>query len=225
MAQLFNITHDANNLDEYDSTVTDEGDLSTGTPGLASTTAKMEALIDDTNAIYGEVTISAALEDCRVRFYVDPNTLSIGSGDDIVIVEIDGAIEDDLADIVLLYDGVNYEVWLIGLDDGGGWHTGTKTDISDTEHYIEFHVVRATNATSNDGTMDWWIDGAHIEQLTNIDNYDQMGNVQFVRMGAVRSIPATASGTLHLDELKGNDDGSEIGPVVPPILKGFAYVF
>ena len=56
MTELFNVTHDANNLNEYDSTVTDGGDLSTGTPGLASTTARMEATRSSVDALKNRIS-------------------------------------------------------------------------------------------------------------------------------------------------------------------------
>jgi hypothetical protein len=60
--------------------------------------------------------------------------------------------------------------------------------------------------------MQLWIDGASKQTITGIDNYDRFVNSFYFQFGAVY-ISTTASGTLYMDELVINDDGSEIGPV------------
>ena len=215
MAVLFNITHDANNLNEYDTTVTDGGDLSTGTPGLAGTTAKMEAFIDDANGIYGEKDISGgpASGIIRIRFYLDPNGTTI----DGVVVPCKGRCAGSptysFAHILLQKDNGTYSLLLQSIrDDGNPNSIGSWSSISDAEHYVEFQIERATDAESNDGVASWWIDGVLIASESNDDNYDVFADIDGVRLGATDTGTST-SGTLYLDELKANDDGSEIGPV------------
>lgn len=214
MAELFNITHDADNLDEYDSTVTDGGDLSTSTPGLASTTAKMQALIDDANAIYGQVNISPpASNKLRIRVYGDPNgcTMESWAGVHFLQVRLSGS-PYNFAYIFFQANTAPYYVKAIGEDDGGGDHATNTYEISDDEHYFEIYIVRASDDVSADGTLSLWIDGAFKETVTGIDNWDAWALINGVRAGAP-SPWGTISGTIYLDDLKANDDGTEIGPV------------
>ena len=217
MTELFNVTHDANNLNEYDSTVTDGGDLSTGTPGLASTTARMEAFIDDTTDIYGQIGATKTTQ-ARWRFYVDINTLSIPANDELAMCSfLQDTTESPILAVMLNYtvaDG--YRFFITGDDDNGAWNifdiTGTVTD---NAHYIEVHEVRATNAGSNDGTVQWWVDGVDQGTQTGLDIYNILNDYDWLlRLGAM-SIPDTTSGTLYLDEFKANNDGGQIGAHTP----------
>lgn len=223
MSEIFNITHDANNLNEYDSTVTDAGDLSTSTPGLADTTAKMEALIDDTTPIYGDKTFSYTTRFLRIRLYVDPNNLTLPSGKAFAVLYLSASGPSTRAYVQLRYDGSNYEIQAAYRDDSGTDRKTGAYDITNEEHYVEVLWARATGVTALDGYVSLWVDGALQETLGSLDiwNYSRPSSA---RIGAANWIDTGTSGTLHLDEIKANDDGSEIGPVVAAPL-GFASIF
>jgi len=211
MAVIFNITHDGGDLTEYDATATDAGDLSaTQAAALAGTAYGLQCVIDDTNALYGDKNISAPSTEIRIRFYIDPNSLTMANGDAFRILTIKTTNAPYYAALVnVSYDGSNYEISLTAQEDDGTDHATANYDISDAEHYVEIHIVRSATV----GTADLWIDGAHKEQITSLDNYDLMADVSKIRFGPQTGLDAGTSGTLYLDELKGNDDGSEIGPI------------
>ena len=213
MAELFDIGHEVD-LSEYTGTSTDSGDLSQGTPGLAGTVGRMECLIDDTLDIRGSLDISSPTTDFRCRFYIDPNTLTMGTGDAFMVMcaRRTTPTTDNALRVQLNNDGSNYGIRIIYYDDANDYDLTSYYTITDAEHYIEVHIVRSSNGGS-DGTAELWIDGASKEQLTGIDDYDSFPTINVVRLGAFDGIDATTSGTFYLDELKGNDDGGEIGPV------------
>lgn len=220
MAILFNITHDADNLDEYDATQTGAGDLSTSTPGLADTAAKMDVLIDDTGAIYGALLVSSpASGQIRVRVYIDPNTLTMADGDLFTFCRLQVTSLGHPIHLMLYYSDPDYQIRLVSDDDGYNWNTTSFYTITNEPHYIEAHVVQG----AGDGTAELWIDGDQKQKLTGIDNQDAFDNIHHIRLGAIHGLDVGTSGTLFLDELKANDDGSEIGPV--PLLGGFASIF
>lgn len=217
MAQLFNITHDADNLDEYDSTVTDGGDLSTGTPGLANTTAKMQAFIDSTDGIFGQKNIlSPAI--VRARLYVDPNTLTMANGDQFLFHRFGQRAGgfSPVVDLFLRFEtGTGFSLIAKVINDDGGQELFDVVTVSDEPHYVEYHVVRASSDIADNATFEWWIDGVSQETLIDIDIYNIMfdENMRFI-LGASSSLDAgTGPGTLYLDELRANDDGKRIGPV------------
>lgn len=220
MTGLFNITHDDDNLNEYDSTVTDGGDLSTGTPGLAGTTARMEVLIDDTTLIYGGVNLSAPVSNkLRWRVYIDPDSLAMGAGDRFLFLRIQRSVAPTTwIQIDLGYDGSSYEIRVNVREDDTSNNFTSFYDISDDQHWIEVYVQRASSAIASDGTGDLYIDGVLQEQLSGLDIYDVWSSFVQMRMGMVGGRDAGTSGTLLLDELVANDDGSEIGPVVEGIV-------
>jgi hypothetical protein len=214
MADLFNVTHDAGNLSEYDSTVTDSGDLSAEVAAaLASTSYGLQCVIDDTTAIYGLMNITPTSR-YRFRFYVDPNGLTMASGDVFNLCSIHASAAPTTWSVVQLrYDGSNYEIRLNMRSDGGADNFTSNYDISDEQHYIEVDLVRATSAVSNDATGELFIDGVSQETLSGIDAYNVWANIINTRFGAPAGLDAGTSGTFYLDEFKANDDGTLIGPV------------
>ena len=216
MSELFNVTHELGTLDEYDSTVVDGGDLSAHADGaLAGTSYGLKCVIDDTTGIYGVVNISPpASNQLRVRFYVDPNGITMGDWESFYLMfEGPNSGFENIAARFYSVSG-NYRMSPGVRDDGNIWRESSSVAISDAPHYIEFHLVRATSDVASDGYVDWWIDGAAQTRLANIDNYDGWSGITDLRFGAVSSLDAGTSGTLYLDELRANDDGSEIGVAV-----------
>jgi len=223
MAVLFDITHDDNNLDEYDSLVTDGGDLSTGTPGLALTTAKMEALVDGPASIHGTKNLSVpASGKLRNRFYLDASNFTGPGGlfywaylhwcrGDLWVVELQKTAGDVYQLVIYFYD----DVGLVAQD--------AVTIDKSQEYYVEIYVVQATTDVSSDGSYQWWVNGALQGTWSGRDNYDKFALLTWVRLGVHTTSSPGGSGTIYLDELKANDDGSEIGPAfAAPAEAGFA---
>lgn len=214
MAELFNITHDGGNLGEYDSTVIGGGDLSAEVAAaLASTVEGLNVLIDDNGAIYGQKDEASpnTSETIRFRFYLDPNSINMGSGNSFVLVKAFSSASRNIAQVNLQYDGANYEIRSFFGQDLGSTVILHTTDITDEEHYIEVLVVRAANSGSDDGSMEVWIDGGSVASKADIDNFDQFDNYDFFRAGAVLGIDTGTRGTIFIDEIVMRDDSTEIG--------------
>lgn len=212
---IIDINHETNDLTQYTSTVTDGGDLSvTAAAALGGTNYGLQCVIDDTTAIYGEYNPATASTTgiWRHRFYIDPNSLTIGSGNAFIIFSTYKASGTQQTVIKLYNNGANYQVFIDVFNDAGtGIETG-KVTISDAPHYIEYKLTKASSADANDGTMDWWIDGVAQTSLTGLDIYNRYGDFDSIRIGAVAELDAGTSGTLYLDELIVNDSGFRIGP-------------
>lgn len=226
MGDLFNITHEAGNLSEYSSTVIDGGDLSAAAAAaLAGTGYGLQCVIDDTTAIYGLTSISAPASQLRYRFYIDPNSLSMGSGENFVCSAIYGthATVSLVAGCHLGWDGSSFEIRAFCFDDGNAFRGTSFYNISDGAHYVEVHLTRASAASANDGSISLYIDGALQQTVSAIDTYDAFNLISSMRLGAIVGIDAGTSGTLYLDEFKANDDGGEIGAVAsgqPAVIRG-----
>lgn len=210
MTELFNITHDDSTLDEYDATVTDGGDLSAGAPGLAGTTAKMEALVDGTGGIYGQKDFtSPASNKVRFRFYIDPNGLEMGVDEGFDLCDIfDGTGGRVLTR--LIFAGGNYRIYAGVVDDAWAVNYTSEYTITDDEHYVEVYV----QGLPGTGSLELFIDGVSQETISNLDNDTRFGGFDNIRMGAIEGLDVGTLGTFYLDELKANDDGSEIGEVI-----------
>jgi hypothetical protein len=212
-ATTVDIDHEAGDLGEYDSTVTDGGDLSvTNGAALAGTNYGLSALIDDTTAIYGLKNISAPASQLRVRYYIDPNSLTMAVGDSFHQFYVDRP-----SSVRVMRASLNrgYSLSVSIYNDAGSLAWGsTAWAITDAPHYLEILLVRATTNVSANGYVSIWIDGVFKEMSTGVDNYDAVAAITNVKFGAVGGIDAGTSGTFYVDELIVNDDGGEIGPVV-----------
>ena len=78
------IDHEAGDLSEYDSTVTDGGDLSAHADAAYEGSYGLRAVIDDTNTLYANKTFDGKSR-LRVGFYFDPNGLTMDASDEFLI--------------------------------------------------------------------------------------------------------------------------------------------
>ena len=186
---------------------------------LAVTSYGISALIDDTTDNYLYPTASSqATGRCRWRFYFDPNGLSMANNDEFTLFQLRYSTSSySLAFIKLIYATVGgYRIYAQAVNDvPAGVSTGVYTlpSTNDGPHYIECDLKRATNSSSNDGSIELFIDGTSQEKISTIDNYDRFANFNSFRWGPHTTKPATTSGTFYLDELIVNNDGRVIGPV------------
>ncbi|MHC4546745.1 MAG: hypothetical protein ACYSYL_19885 [Planctomycetota bacterium] len=214
MAQIFNIQHEAD-LSEYDSTITDGGDLSqSGTAALAGTSGGMSVLIDDTTAIYGSKDFTAITSTkYRFRFYIDPNSLAGLSTSNYVTVVSIRSSAGDCSTIFVKYDSTEskYYCYVRYRDDGGSWYNTSNALFTDAEHYIETLVEYASSSTAINGIVTLWVDGSQEAQDTGIDIYD-LAKPDEGLLGAYQ-VSSGVSGTYYLDEFVFRDDDTEIGPV------------
>jgi hypothetical protein len=216
MSVLFNIQLESD-LSEFIGTVTDGGDLSQGSPGLAGTAGRLECLVDDTTSIYGWKDFGpVSTDDFRLRFYIDPNAFDKVDGEYTSVIYVHDADDTALGIVYarLTGDGSSHEINIYTKEDDKTNHFSGTYDITDAEHYVEIYVERASSNVAGDGDCTLWIDKVQKwNQGGTLDNYDMFPLQDRVRAGAF-SFVGTPEGTLLLDEIKANDDGSEIGPRV-----------
>ncbi len=213
MAEIFNITHETGDLSEYSSTVTDSGDLSVSlSAGLAGTSYGLQALIDDTNAIYATKNFTQLTTDYhRLRFYLDPNGLTMASGDNFVLFRANYT-GSAVSMIRMGKDGTGLYIEPRLAQDGFTLTTGSKVYLTDEPHYVEYLVQYATGSTASDAYLDFYVDGVYQNSITGLDLFDA-GRIDNVSIGPIQALDAGTSGTIYLDELVLRDDATEIGPV------------
>ncbi len=206
MAVLVDIDLDDGTLDEFDATQTDSGDLSvTVAAALAGTVEGLNVFIDGTGSIYGQTDFTWSTRFLRWRIYLDPNALTMASGDAfrwLNFVGSNGAVW-------LEYNGTNYRTRLSYQTDGSSPSMAYAV-IPDDEEYIEFEIIRATTDSASDGSARFWIGGVLADEDTGLDIFDVNRPTGF-RIGAVSAIDAGTSGTFYIDQIIINDDGGEIG--------------
>jgi hypothetical protein len=219
MADIIDIDHEGGDLSEYDSTVDVDGDMSAhADAALASTNFGMKLVIDDTNTMYGQITqVDTGTAKIRIRFYIDPNALTMGNWELFDIFNIYTTNDPWFINRLFLRtdDGGNYFIQCEAYSDAGAISTDTE-GISDAPHYVELYIQQAADDASGDGNVEWWIDGVSKGTWANVDNYNIFDEMNIIRVGCISGLDAGTSGTLYIDQIKANDDGAAIGAHAEP---------
>lgn len=215
MSIIISIDFEENSFADFTSTVIDGGDLSVTTAAkMGYSNYGMSCLIDDQTDIYGIKDIGTANTSgtIRVRLYVDPNSftandwklwspLRIYSGSYLSIGRL----------YVSRTTGIGgYGIMAIAYDDSGSAHTTDIYTITDEPHFIEIQITKSSG--SNDGTSSLWIDDTLKQTISAIDNDTRFADFRYLWAGAM-SNDVSVAGTVYIDEIIVNDDGSYIGPV------------
>ena len=210
-ATVFNDDFESGDLSAWSSNVNDSGDLSAHADAAMNGSYGLKVVMDDQTAIYCKDTSPSAEARYRLRFYVDPNGLTMVNGEDQSIFQAVDAVDDAIFKIRFIYHTTElYRINVMTKEDGG-WSYSNDYTISDAPHYIELDWLAATGVGQNDGSTQFWIDGVSKETFSNLDNDTKA--VTDCYLGALANITANTEGTFYLDEFVSNDDGTEIGAV------------
>jgi hypothetical protein len=138
-----------------------------------------------------------------VRFYFDPNGFDPGEAQGhrrtrILIAFDESPVKRHIALVLRRVSGQYAIQARVRVDDNSQVDTGFF-DVTDAPHFIEMDWRRATDALSNDGSLEMWIDGASVSTLTGLSN--SLRTVDLVRLGP-QSLKSGAAGTLYFDEFE-----------------------
>ena len=188
----------------------DAGDLSVNASAALTGSQGMQALIDDANAIYVTDDRPVAEPRYRARFYFDPNSITMASGDSHIIYSSLMGTSTAVLRMEFGRTSTSYQLRVrVLLDDGATWVNTNWVTISDAPHFIEFDWQAATAAGANNGALVFWVDGIQQASLTGVDN-DTL-RVDRVRLGAITSMDPTTSGTYYFDAFESRRQ-NYIGP-------------
>jgi hypothetical protein len=197
----------------WSASATDANDLSVSSAAaLDSTDFGLQAVVDDSHALYVQDDKPRDESRYRARFYFDPNGFDPGEAlakrRTRLLIVFEEAPSRRMAAIVLRR--VNGAYSLMGrcrLDDQTQADTGFFA-ITNAPHVVELDWRRSSGPEARDGSFQLWIDGTSVALLEGLAN--SASGVDFVRLGAL-AIKAGASGTLYLDEFESRRAGF-IGP-------------
>jgi len=180
----------------------------------------MQAVIDDNSALYVRDTRPADEPRYRARFYFDPNSITMASGDNhYIFFGYSGtASPAAVLRVIFRYSSGVYQLRVSALDNArsGSWYT-----ITDGPHAIEIEWKAATAAGANNGAISLWIDGVAKQTKGSIDN-DTL-RVDEVRLGPLAGIDTGTRGILYFDAFESRRTGyigQSIGPDSAPAETG-----
>ena len=193
----------------WTSNANDLGDLGVSPAAALVGGQGMQALIDDANAIYVNDDSPNAEPRYRVRFYFDPNSISMASGDAHFIFKGFSGTSTDVLQVEFRNSLGAYQIRAKLLNDSSAFVNTNWFTIIDASHFIELNWQAATAAGANNGGLTLWIDGVQQADLTNVDN--DTWRVDRVRLGALAGMDAGTSGTYYFDAFESRRQ-NYIGP-------------
>ena len=206
---IFADSFEAGNLSAWSSSATDKGNLSVSTAAKLVGNYGMQALINDNKAIYVTDDRPAAEPRYRARFYFDPNSITMTSGNAHYIFYGFNAAGTAVLRVELRRSSNAYEIRTALLNDSTSFTNSAWFPISDAPHPIEVDWRASTAAGANNGGLTLWIDGVQQANLTGVDNDTR--RIDSVRLGAVAGIDTGTRGTYYFDAFESRRQ-TYIGP-------------
>jgi RHS repeat-associated protein len=198
---LFADGFESGNLSAWSSSVTGSGDLSVTSGAALVGSFGMQALINDTGGIYARDDSPSNETRYRARFRLDPNSVSIPSGNRFDILETRNSANGAVFRVELGHVSASqYSLRLTVLDDGGSYSSSASYTTSDAPQELLVDWQSATAAGANNGTIRLYVDGVERTSLTGRDTDGR--RIEHVRLGAVGSIDTGTSGTLFFDQFQ-----------------------
>ncbi len=205
---IFADSFESSNFSAWTSASTGGGDLSVTTSAALVGSNGMQAVINDTTAMYVEDKTPNAEPRYRARFYFDPNSITMAAGDmHTLFYGFSGSTS--VLRVDFRRSGGVYQLMSRALDDGSIWTATPWFTISDAPHVIEFDWQASSAAGANNGSLTFWLDGTQQANLTGIDNDTR--RMDTVRLGVVTGLDAGTSGTEYFDAFESRRQ-TYIGP-------------
>jgi hypothetical protein len=197
---VFMDNFETNDLSLWSSTtVTDDGDLSLSSASAMFGSYGLQALIDDTTSIYAVDRSPKGELQYRARFYFDPNSVSIPSGNGFSILGGSGNVGSTCR-VMLNNAGGSYTVQLLAVTDASAWVAGAQIATLDEPQLIEIEYKAASAVGANDGYLKLWLNETLVDTIENLDNETRL--IDDVYLGAASSLDSGTSGTIYFDEFE-----------------------
>jgi len=115
-------------------------------------------VLNDNTALYLTDDQPNAEKRYRARFYFDPNSITMASGNaHFIMIGYAGASTAVLR-VEFSFSGGSYQLRASGLTDANAWVSTNWYSVSDAVHAIEIDWQAAAPAANN-GALTLWIDG------------------------------------------------------------------
>jgi hypothetical protein len=188
---------ESGNFSAWSSSTIDLGDLSVSASAALVGSQGMQATVDDNTSIYVTDDRANAERRYRVRFYFDPNSIRMASGDNHYIFYGFSGTSTIVLRLQLRFSSGNYQLRAALRNDASTWTNSNWFTISDASHFIELDWRGATGVGANNGGLTMWIDGTERTNLNGVDNDTR--RIDRARLGAVAGMDTGTRGTYYFD--------------------------
>ena len=200
---------ESGDLSAWTSAAVGGGDLSVNPAAALAGSNGMQVLINDSVNLYTLDDTPNAEPRYRVRFYFDPNSLSMANGDSFNLLRAFTGTSKSVLQVAFRSYSGSYQLRVAVLNDSSSFVNTSWSTISDAPHSIELDWRAATSAGANDGSLNLWIDGVEQGSLSGLDN--DTWRIDQVRLGVLATIPSGSRGTLFFDAFESRRE-AYIGP-------------
>jgi hypothetical protein len=200
---------ESGSLAAWSSSAIDGGDLSVNASAALVGSQGLRAVINNTASIYVTDDTPNVEARYRVRFYFDPNSITMSNGNAHYIFYGYTGPSTDVVRIEFRRSSGLYQLQAALRNDKSSWTTGSWITISDAPHFIELDWRASTAAGANNGSLAFWIDGVQQASLTGVDNDTR--RIDRIRLGAVSGLDSGTSGTYYFDAFESRKQ-TYIGP-------------
>ena len=188
---------ESGSLSAWSSAVIDAGDLSVNASAALVGSKGLQAVVDNTGAIYVTDDTPNAETRYRARFYFDPNSISMASGNAHYIFYGYSGTSTVVSRVELRYSSGNYQLRAAVRNNSSTWTSSNWFTISDAPHFIEIDWRAATAPGANNGSLALWIDSVQWANLTGINNDTR--RIDRARLGAIEGLDSGTLGTYYFD--------------------------
>lgn len=194
---IFKDGFESGNLSAWTSSVTDNGSLSLSASAALTGTRGLSANINDNNSMYVQDNLPNAETRYRARFYFDPNSITMSSGNAHYLLYGYSGTTTVVTRVEFRRSSGQYQIRAALISDASTWTTTNWFTISDAPHFIEIDWRASSAAGANSGGLTLWIDGVQQSNLTGVDNDTR--RIDSVRLGAVTGIDTGTRGFEYFD--------------------------
>ena len=194
---IFADSFESGNLSAWTANSNDAGDLSASVAAALVGSQGMQGVVDDANTIYVTDDTPNAEPRYRARFYFDPNSITMASGEAHFIFKGFMGTGADVLQVELRNSAGAYQIRGKILNDASAFVLTNWFTISDASHVIEVDWRAATGVGANNGGLTLWIDGVQQQDLTGVDN--DTSRIDRARLGALAGMDPGTSGTYFFD--------------------------
>jgi uncharacterized protein YjiK len=188
---------ESGNLSAWTSNSNDAGDLSASVASALVGGQGMQAVIDDNNTIYVTDDSPNAEARYRARFYFDPNSIPMLSGDAHFIFKGFLGTSTEVLRMEFRQSAGSYQLRVALLDDGSTWMNSNWFTISNASHFVELDWRASSGVGAINGGLTFWIDGAQQADLSGVDNDTR--RIDRARLGALTGVDNGTRGTYYFD--------------------------
>ena len=207
--QIFADGFESGNLSAWTSSAINGGDLSVSASAALKGNRGLQALINDNNIMSVTDESPSAEPRYRVRFYFDPNSITMASGDSHFIFKAFMGTSTEVVRLEFRQFSGAYQIRPGVFQNDSSWVYNNWVTISDAPHSIELDWRAASASGAGDGYLTMWVDAGGQMMLAVIDNSGK--RIDSARLGALTGIDNGTRGTYYFDAFESRRQ-NYIGP-------------